>query len=74
MTIGADARLVSHVKHLPAHWATLYEITRLPDEEIERAIDDGKGIPEVVVKLLPERDALRDRGRSRTEPREATCS
>src|SRR5262245_17881564 len=35
MKIGADGRLANaaHVQHLPPHWGTLYEITKLPDEQ-----------------------------------------
>jgi N6-adenosine-specific RNA methylase IME4 len=44
MAIASDARLsnAAHVQHLPASWGTLYELTKLSDEEFDQAI--GKQI------------------------------
>jgi hypothetical protein len=41
MAIAADGRLSNpaHVQHLPPSWGTLYEITKLSDDEFHRAIE-----------------------------------
>jgi hypothetical protein len=41
MAIAGDARLSNpaHVQHLPASWGTLYELTKLSDEEFASAIE-----------------------------------
>lgn len=43
MAIAADNRLsdTKHVSHLPASWGTLYELTKLDDDQFERKIADG---------------------------------
>ena len=43
MAIGGDKRLQKATRgsHFPAAWRTLYEITRLTDEQFHRAIDTG---------------------------------
>ena len=43
MAVAADRRLtnVTHVQHLPPHWGTLYELTKLPDKEFTARIKDG---------------------------------
>jgi hypothetical protein len=40
MKIAADERLVdaAHGPHLPPHWRTLYELTKLPDEVFDAKI------------------------------------
>lgn len=40
MAISADPRITNpkHVSHLPAAWGTLYEITKLTDEQFDRGI------------------------------------
>lgn len=41
MKISADPKLSNpaHVQHLPASWGTLYELTKLDDEQFEEAIE-----------------------------------
>jgi hypothetical protein len=56
LAIGRDGRLVEvqHVK-LPPSWGTLYQLTRLTDEEFERGIDSGiihAGMERKDVRLL----------------------
>jgi hypothetical protein len=43
MAIGRDKRIrnVSHAKHLPPSWDTLYVLSKLDDEQWERGIGDG---------------------------------
>jgi hypothetical protein len=43
ITIAADERLrdVTHVQHLPAMWGTLFELTKLTDEQFEAGIASG---------------------------------
>jgi hypothetical protein len=43
LAIAEDGKLrdVSHVRHLPAHWGTLYELTKLTDEQFENGIQSG---------------------------------
>jgi hypothetical protein len=49
MAIGADARLsnATHASHLPASWATLYEISRLSDDQFLARLADGTIRPEM---------------------------
>ncbi len=49
MAIAADERLskATHVSHLPASWGTLYEMTRLDDEQFKAKIADGTIRPDV---------------------------
>jgi hypothetical protein len=49
MTIARDERLanVSTLKHLPPHWNTLHQITRLDDQQFERLLNNGTIPPEV---------------------------
>jgi hypothetical protein len=46
IAIGQDSRLsnikATHASLLPASWTTLYELTKLSDEEFESAIKDRK--------------------------------
>lgn len=46
--IAGDKRLtnVTHVHHLPRSWGTLYELTKLDDEEFRTLIDDGTICPD----------------------------
>lgn len=41
--IATDEKLrdVTHVLHLPAHWGTLYELTKLTAEQFDAAIESG---------------------------------
>jgi|GEM_PF-876272 len=50
MAIAADARITNakHVSHLPASWGTLYELTKLPDDEFERCLSDGTIRPDMM--------------------------
>jgi hypothetical protein len=43
MEIARDERLSnpSHATLLPKHWTTLYELSKLPDAEFERALNEG---------------------------------
>jgi hypothetical protein len=45
------------VSHLPASWGTLYELSRVPDPDLEQAINDGIVRPDMArseaQKLLP---------------------
>ena len=60
MAIASDKRLTTEPRGslLPPHWRTLYELTRLPDEALERAFAEGIINPDMeradVQKLLPE--------------------
>lgn len=49
MAIAADGRLsdATHVSLLPPHWGTLYEITRLDDDQFEKRIQDGTIRPDM---------------------------
>lgn len=49
MAIAADERLsdATRVSLLPAHWGTLYEITRLDDAQLERRFTDGTICPDM---------------------------
>lgn len=43
IAIAADEKLTkaTHVSHLPPHWGTLYELTKLADKDFEAKIADG---------------------------------
>ena len=43
MAIASDARLANttHASHLPQSWTTLYELTRLDDDQFQTGIDEG---------------------------------
>ena len=43
MEIARDPRLsnASHATLLPKHWTTLYELSKLPDAEFEKALNEG---------------------------------
>jgi hypothetical protein len=68
MAIAADARLrnPTHMSHLPHSWGTLYELTRLDDQDFEALLGDGTINPEMtradlvhaVAKLTIERGAV----------------
>jgi hypothetical protein len=67
MAIAADELLANptHVSHLPASWGTLYEITKLSDDQFVRAIASGAISPdsergEVRQAFKPERRAERE--------------
>lgn len=49
MAVAADARLSNptHASHLPPSWMTLYELTRLDDEQFTRRIADGTIRPDM---------------------------
>src|SRR3974390_2443080 len=40
IVVAQDQKLrnVAHAQHLPAHWFTLYELTKLTDEQFDAAI------------------------------------
>lgn len=49
MQISADPRLANstHASHLPPHWATLYELTRLDDAQFDGALASGTIKPDM---------------------------
>ena len=49
MAIAADKRITdaTHVSHLPPHWGTLYELTKLDDDQFQARITDGTIRPEM---------------------------
>jgi N6-adenosine-specific RNA methylase IME4 len=67
MRIAADERLTNpaHVQHLPPHWGTLYELTKLSDQQFEAKLAAGDIHPEMerrelVVAAIRERRAERE--------------
>jgi N6-adenosine-specific RNA methylase IME4 len=68
MAIAADERLSNptHVSLLPPHWGTLYELTKLTDDEFEAKIAGGQIHPE-----LERRDVVMASIRERRVEREA---
>lgn len=48
---------VTHVQQLPAHWGTLYELTKVDENTFEAAVADGRIHPKMqrkdVIALLP---------------------
>jgi hypothetical protein len=46
------------VQHLPPHWGTLYEITKLPDRIFEAKIADGSIHPEMQRKDVARENRL----------------
>jgi N6-adenosine-specific RNA methylase IME4 len=69
MAIAADPKLSNpaHVQHLPPHWGTLYELTKLPEEQFDARIKDGTIRPD-----MERRDIATDVKQTRREAREAT--
>jgi N6-adenosine-specific RNA methylase IME4 len=68
MAIAADQRLSkrTHVSVLPPHWGTLYELTKLDDEQFEAAIADGTINPgmerrDITGRLKQEKRAAKER-------------
>lgn len=49
--------------HLPASWTTLYELSRMPVEDLQRAIGDGQ-----VTSDMSRKEALHMAARHRTSP------
>jgi N6-adenosine-specific RNA methylase IME4 len=49
MAIAADDRLTdaTHVSHLPPHWGTLYELTKMSNDVFDASIIDGTINPEM---------------------------
>lgn len=47
MTIARDHRFVSHGKHLPPAWTTLYELTKVDDDDFYAAIEAHVICPEM---------------------------
>lgn len=49
MAIAADPRLTkpAHVQHLPQAWGTLYELTKLDDDEFKARLKDGTIRPDM---------------------------
>jgi hypothetical protein len=54
MAIARDERLSNGnlCSHLPPHWVTLYKITRLGDETLERLIDGGTIRPDTGAPMV----------------------
>jgi hypothetical protein len=71
MAIGADRRITNpaHVQHLPPHWGTLYELTKLTDDEFEKAVEAKAIHPELERKALI--NGARSLMGSRVEPAES---
>jgi len=69
MAIAADPKLSNpaHVQHLPPHWGTLYELTKLPEEQFDARIKDGTIRPD-----MERRDIATDVKQTRREAREVT--
>jgi N6-adenosine-specific RNA methylase IME4 len=67
MKIGADPRLANanHASLLPPHWTTLYELTKLTDEQFEAKVAAGEIHPE-----LERRDVVMADSRERRARRE----
>lgn len=61
MVTASDERLANptHVSHLPPHWGTLYELTKLPDDVFQTKLADGTIHPE-----MQRKDVAQERGRS----------
>jgi hypothetical protein len=47
MSIAQDHRFVAHVRQLPPAWGTLYELTKVDDDEFYQAAQDGTIRPEM---------------------------
>lgn len=63
MAIAADERLgdPTHVSLLPPAWGTLYELTKLTDEQFAEAVSDGKIRPDVErTEIVALRKAIRN--------------
>lgn len=54
MAIASDPRLsnAAHVQHLPTHWGTLYELTKLDDDAFAARIEDGTINPDMERKAI----------------------
>jgi hypothetical protein len=54
MAIAADGRITNpaHVQDLPPHWGTLYELTKLTDDEFKQGIEAGAIRPDMERKAL----------------------
>lgn len=57
MAIAADPKLsnAAHVQHLPPAWGTLYELTKLTDQQFETAIADGLIRPDMERSSISQR-------------------
>jgi Protein of unknown function (DUF3102) len=55
MVIAKDQRISNptHVSLLPLHWGTLYELSKLKDEQFEAALKDGTIHPDMERKDVP---------------------
>jgi hypothetical protein len=55
----------THVSHLPSSWATLYELTRIPNDQLKAKLSDGSINPRTerrdVAALLPNSTKMRPR-------------
>jgi hypothetical protein len=47
MAVEKDARISAHGSEMPSSWRTLYELTRLADEQFKIGIDSGVINPEM---------------------------
>ncbi len=68
MAIAADERILHGVQHLPASWGTLYELTKLDDEQFESRIEDGTINPDMERKDVVRPNGARSIMSSRQEP------
>ena len=64
VAIAKDRRLTTHVSLLPPSWGTLYELTRLNDEEVGTLVQDGLLRPDL------QRSELREIVEGWGEPRD----
>jgi hypothetical protein len=53
--VAADERLRAHVHILPPHWSTIYELTKLEDDELDQGVKDGTIRPDMERKDVPKR-------------------
>jgi hypothetical protein len=65
MQIAGDKRLtnVSHGKHLPPSWTTLYELTKLDDETFDQKLRDGTIHPDMQRKDVGRKNRILSRER-----------
>lgn len=57
LMIGKNNYLSNKVEHLPPHWTTIYEISQLKDNEIDKGVDEGLITPSSTKKEI---DRLRN--------------
>jgi N6-adenosine-specific RNA methylase IME4 len=65
MAIAADPRLVdgAHVQHLPPHWGTLYELTKLDNDRFAAKLKSGEINPDMLRRDVANESRLLARAR-----------